>query len=100
MVHANLMARALRLLVPVPALVSTIHNIYEGGPLRMAAYRFTNRLVDHMTIISEAAAERFIGERIVPSELLTVVPNGVDTERLKNVPPGSREAVRSAVGSG
>ena len=28
MVHANLMARALRLVAPVPALVSTIHNIY------------------------------------------------------------------------
>src|SRR5918993_3745342 len=29
MVHANLMARVVRLLTPVPALVSTIHNIYE-----------------------------------------------------------------------
>ena len=98
MVHANLMARALRVLVPVPVVVSTIHNIYEGGPLWMAAYRLTNRLVDHMTIISEAAAERFIGERIVPKDMLTVVPNGVDTDRLKNVPAGSREAVRSAAG--
>ena len=43
MVHANLMARALRLIVPVPVLVSTIHNIYEGGPVWMAAYRLTNR---------------------------------------------------------
>ena len=34
MVHANLMARALRVLVPVPVVVSTIHNIYEGGRLR------------------------------------------------------------------
>jgi hypothetical protein len=79
MVHANLMARALRLVVPVPVLVSTIHNIYEGGAVWMAAYRLTNRLVDHMTIISEAAADRFIGERIVPRALLTVVPNGIDT---------------------
>ena len=30
MVHANLMGRVLRLLVPVPVLVSTIHNVYEG----------------------------------------------------------------------
>jgi glycosyltransferase involved in cell wall biosynthesis len=98
MVHANLMARALRLLVPIPVMVSTIHNIYEGGPFLMAAYRMSNRLVDHMTIISEAAADRFINERIVPKRLLTVVPNGVDTERLRNVPPGARESVRHSVG--
>src|SRR6476661_3719018 len=29
MVHANLMARAVRLIAPIPVLVSTIHNIYE-----------------------------------------------------------------------
>lgn len=98
MVHANLMARALRLLVPVPVLVSTIHNIYEGGPLWMAAYRMTNGLVDHMTIISQAAADRFIRERIVPQRLLTVVPNGIDTDRLRNVPPGMRESIRRSVG--
>jgi glycosyltransferase involved in cell wall biosynthesis len=100
MVHANLMARALRLLTPVPALVSTIHNIYEGGPLWMAAYRLTNGLVDHMTIISEAAADRFIRERIVPRELLSVVPNGVDPEPYRQVPSGVRDDVRQALGLG
>jgi glycosyltransferase involved in cell wall biosynthesis len=98
MVHANLMARALRMLVPVPVLVSTIHNVYEGGPILMAGYRLSNGLVDHMTIISEAAAERFVRERIVPSRLLTVIANGVDTERMRNVPPGARSELRSALG--
>jgi glycosyltransferase involved in cell wall biosynthesis len=98
MVHANLMARALRLVAPVPALVSTIHNIYEGGRLRMAAYRYTNALVDHLTIVSQAAADRFVGERIVPRELLTVIPNGVDTEQIAAVPPGTREALRQELG--
>jgi glycosyltransferase involved in cell wall biosynthesis len=97
MVHANLMARALRLLVPIPVLVSTIHNVYEGGPLLMAAYRATNGLVDHMTIISQAAADRFVGERIVPQRLLTVIANGVDTERMRDVPPGTRAGLRSAL---
>jgi glycosyltransferase involved in cell wall biosynthesis len=98
MVHANLMARALRLLVPVPAVVSTIHNIYEGGPLWMAAYRLTNPLVDHMTIISEAAAARFITEGIVPRRLLRVIPNGVDTELFGSVPGSARESLRRSVG--
>ncbi|HYC31546.1 MAG TPA: glycosyltransferase, partial [Gemmatimonadales bacterium] len=44
MVHANLMARALRLFVRIPVLVSTIHNIYEGGRARMMGYRLTNGL--------------------------------------------------------
>ncbi len=100
MVHANLLARAVRLVAPVPALVSTIHSIYDGGRLRMAAYRLSNRLVDQMTIVSQAAADRFIAERIIPSELLRVVPNGVDTERFRNVPPEARESVRRALGIG
>jgi glycosyltransferase involved in cell wall biosynthesis len=98
MVHANLLARALRLVVPVPAVVSTIHNIYEGGRLRMAAYRLTNGLVDHMTIVSQAAADRFVGDGIVPEKLLTVVPNGVDTEQIRNVPVGARESLRRSLG--
>jgi glycosyltransferase involved in cell wall biosynthesis len=100
MVHANLMARALRLIAPIPALVSTIHNIYEGGRLRMAAYRLTNGLVDHMTIVSQAAADRFVGDGIVPRELLTVVPNGVDTELIRGVPAGTRESLRHSLGLG
>lgn len=100
MVHANLMARVLRLFVPIPAMVSTIHNIYEGGRLRMAAYRFTNRLVDRMTIISEAAAEHFITEGIVPRELLRVVPNGVDTDLFREVSAEARDAVRRSLGLG
>lgn len=97
MVHANLMARALRLVTPVPALVSTIHNVYEGGPFLMAGYRLTNRLVDHMTIISQVAADRFIRERIVPRELLSVIPNGVDPEPYQAVAPEAREARRRAL---
>ena len=98
MLHANLMARALRLFVPVPALVSTIHNIYEGGPLWMAAYRLTNRVVDQMTIISEVAADRFIREGIVPGRLLRVVPNGVDSELFREVSTEARAALRRSLG--
>src|SRR5262245_29260894 len=100
MLHANLMARVVRLFAPIPAVVSTIHNIYEGGRLRMLGYRLTNRLVDHITIISQAAADRFIRDRIVPPALLEVVPNGVDTERYRAVPGGTRERLRQSLGLG
>ena len=98
MVHANLLGRAVRLVAPVPALVSTIHSIYDGGRLRVAAYRLTNGLVDQMTIVSQAAADRFIADRIIPPRLLRVIPNGVDTERFRNVPAGVRESLRRELG--
>jgi glycosyltransferase involved in cell wall biosynthesis len=98
MVHANLMARMLRIFAPVPVLVSTIHNIYEGGRILMAGYRLTNNLADHMTIVSQAAADRFINEGIVPKPMLTVIPNGVDTDRFQNVPNGVRQSLRATLG--
>jgi glycosyltransferase involved in cell wall biosynthesis len=98
MVHANLLARALRLFAPVPALVSTIHNIYEGGWLRMTGYRLTNGLVDHMTIVSEAAADHFVAKGIVPRRLLTVIPNGVDPAVFPTVPAEARQTLRRSMG--
>ena len=98
MIHANLMARVLRLFFRIPVLVSTIHNIHEGGRLRMAAYRLTNGLVDYMTIVSEAAADRFVSEGIVPRKLLRVIPNGIDTDRFRNLAAGTRESIRKALG--
>jgi len=100
MVHANLLARALRVMAPVPALVSTIHNITEGGALLMAGYRASNALVDHMTIISQAAADRFIRDRIVPRRLLTVIPNGVDPRQFARVAPEARDALRRSLALG
>jgi glycosyltransferase involved in cell wall biosynthesis len=78
-------------------MVSTIHNIYEGGRGLMAAYRLTNGLVDHMTIVSQAAADRFVNDGIVPKALLTVIPNGIDTERFRPV-AGVRESLRRTLG--
>jgi glycosyltransferase involved in cell wall biosynthesis len=66
----------------------------------MAAYRLTNALVDHMTIVSEAAFDRFVTEGIVPKEILRVVPNGVDTSRFRNVSPRADESVRRSLGLG
>jgi glycosyltransferase involved in cell wall biosynthesis len=81
-------------------LVSTIHSISDGGRIRMTAYRLTNRLVDQMTIVSEAAAERFIRDRIMPPSLLRVIPNGIDTDRFQRLPTGTRESLRSSLGVG
>jgi glycosyltransferase involved in cell wall biosynthesis len=101
MFHANLMARALRLVgLASPALVSTIHSVREGGRVRMAAYRMTNGLVDQMTIVSEVAAQAFITTGVFPRDLLRVIPNGVDTERFRKVPAESRDSLRDTLNLG
>ena len=40
--HANFVARLLKVLVPGTVVLSTVHNVYEGGWLRMLAYRLTD----------------------------------------------------------
>jgi glycosyltransferase involved in cell wall biosynthesis len=97
MLHANLLARALRPLAQVPALVSTIHSINDGGALPRAAYRFSSGMVDRVTIISRLAAERYVASRAVPADLLEVVPNAVDTERFRRL-PGAGAALRRELG--
>jgi glycosyltransferase involved in cell wall biosynthesis len=98
MVHANLLGRLIRLLAPVPALIQTIHSVYEGGPHLMAGYRLTNRLVDRVTVVSQAAADRCIRERVVPESLLRVIPNGVDVGLFESVGRSRREYLRHELG--
>ena len=97
MVHANLLARALRPITRVPALVSTIHSINDGGRLRMAVYRLTSGLVDRVTIISRLAADRYVAIGAVAPARLQVVPNTVDTTRFRPLPhlrAGVRQELR------
>jgi glycosyltransferase involved in cell wall biosynthesis len=77
--HANLAARLLRLFSPGTKLVSSIHNVYEGGRRRMMTYRLTSFL-DHRTIaVSQATRERLIRICAVDAAKCAVVPNGTDT---------------------
>ncbi|HEU4680796.1 MAG TPA: glycosyltransferase [Gemmatimonadales bacterium] len=99
MVHANLMARVVRPLAPVPVLVSTIHSIQQGGRARLLAYRLTDRLADCTTIVSEAAADRYVAAGAVSGRRLRVIPNGVDTDRFRPL-PGARAGLRRELGLG
>ena len=76
--HANIFARLLKLLVPGMVVISTIHNVYEGGTLRMLAYRLTDGLSKQATAVSTAAAERFIRCKAVPRSRCIVLANGID----------------------
>lgn len=96
---ANLSARLLSLLLPRTALLSTIHNVYEGGWGRMLAYRLTDRLARRTTAVSRAAAERFVWLKAVSAERCLVLANWIDVEQFQ-IEPGRRQAVREKMGAG
>jgi glycosyltransferase involved in cell wall biosynthesis len=78
--HANFVARLLKISLRKAAVISTIHNVNEGGWHRMLAYRLTDSLCDCTTAVSSAAAERFIRLGAVPKGKCGVVTNGIDTD--------------------
>ncbi len=76
--HANIFARLLRLAAGPFVVLSTVHNVYEGGWLRMLAYRVTDRLSPRTVAVSQAAADRFIRLGAVPRGKCSVILNGID----------------------
>ncbi|HWE84540.1 MAG TPA: glycosyltransferase [Terracidiphilus sp.] len=76
--HGNLMARALRAFIPPAAIVSTIHNVFEGGAMRSLALRLTDPLSHHTAAVCETAVETAIHRRVVPRNKCTVIANGID----------------------
>ena len=78
MVHANLIARVLRLYVPMPRLICTAHSPAEGGRAVMWAYRLTDRLADVSTHVSRQAVQAFEQAGAVPPGRMVPVLNGID----------------------
>ena len=76
MVHANLLARVVRIFCKIPVLISTAHNIDEGGRWREVAYRLTDPLVDLTTNVSRAAVERYIRVGAAPKNKIGSCPMG------------------------
>lgn len=93
--HSNFLARLLKLRTPRPAVISTIHNVYEGGSPRMLAYRLTDRLSRRTVAVSKAAAERFVRLKAVPAKKCSVIVNGIDVSQF--VPNEDRRASMRAL---
>jgi len=81
MVHANIFARLLRIITPIPRLISTMHNTNEGGRIRMLAYRLTDRLADLSTNVSKEGVEAFIKLKAVNKNRIICMYNGIDTNK-------------------
>lgn len=78
-VHANLLARLTRLFTRMPVLICTAHNVREGGRSLELGYRYTDRLSDLTTNVSQAAVDRYVRIKAAPAGRIRFVPNGVDT---------------------
>ncbi len=97
--HANIFARVLKIAAPSLRVVSTVHNVYEGGRLRMLAYRVTDPLSRHTVAVSQAAAMRFVQLKAIPARKSLVVHNGIDLAEF--APDAERRAVtRSSMNAG
>lgn len=83
MVHANILARLVRLSCRIPRLVCTAHSTNEGGRLRMLGYRMTAPLADVSTNVSVEAVTAFEAQGAVAPGTMLAIPNGIDTERFR-----------------
>lgn len=83
LVHANLITRILRVAAPIPRLISSVHNIHEGGSLRVLAYRLTDRLTTISTNVSHEAVQAFEKRGAVKSHRMVAVYNGIDVEKFR-----------------
>ena len=80
LVHANVLARLLRLVTPMRRLVSSAHNTNEEGRFRMLAYRLTDRLADVSTNVSDEAVAAFIEQGALRCGRMVTVHNGIDID--------------------
>ena len=83
MVHANLLARLVRLSCRIQRLVCTAHNSNEGRRLRMIGYRLTNFLADVTTNVSAEAVAAFEAIGAVRPGGMLAIHNGIDVERFQ-----------------
>jgi len=102
-VRANIHARVAGRMARVPVRVSTIHNSvyhYNVSALHQyfysAAERLTLRWCDRIIAVSEGIAQELRCRYGLPAARITVVPNGVDPERL--VSSTSRRQIRPQLG--
>jgi glycosyltransferase involved in cell wall biosynthesis len=95
--HGNLLGRALKPLVPGMCVISTIHNVYEGGRMRMSAYRLTDPWSDRTIAVCAAAAHRMIEIGAVPPRKCSVIANGIDAAQF-TPDPERRQRMRGQMG--
>lgn len=90
MVHANILARLVRILTPINKLICSAHNSNEGGALRMFLYRVTDRIADLTTNVSKTSVTSFEAKRAVPKNSMITVYNGVNFANFRYQPDAEK----------
>ena len=81
MFHANILVRFVRaLLGRRSSIICTAHSVREGGSARDWLYRLTNKLSDLNTVVSDAARQRFINDKVFPPEKTLTVYNCINID--------------------
>ena len=97
MVHANILARLVKLAAPNFRLVCTAHSSFEGGWFRMFAYRLTDRIPFISTNVSNEAVSAFLRAKASRPGRMITVHNGVCTSRYR-FDPLARTSTREDLG--
>jgi len=84
--HAIWMARWSRLLMPVRVQIDTLHTPALGPWTRQMAFRCSSGLPDYTTAVSHAVADVFDAANLVARARRSVLPNGIDCQRLRPDP--------------
>lgn len=98
MFHADFMGRIAGKMMKTPVVISSIRNTNIGGKVRELLLRVTDRWADATTIICKTAADRMIREKVVPSEKLHVVYNGIDGSIFQCPNPEEARKIREELG--
>ncbi len=77
--HASWMARGSRILAPVPLQLDTLHTPAAGGSIQQWCYRLTGFIPDCVTAVTQSVANTYTAARLILSDRLFVIPNGIDT---------------------
>lgn len=103
--HANVLARLMRIVFPIPVVLSTLHSLAETSRRsglvrgRDRVYRFTDWLADATIAVCETAAVRHRAAHAVSPRRSRVIPNGVDTAQFHPY-AAHRATVRKELGLG
>ena len=96
---ANMAARMLHALGSAPNVLSTIHNVYEGGWQRTILLGLSDGLSMHTIAVSQSVAERSISVGATVKSKCSVITNGIELTRFaSNV--DRRASMRAALHGG
>ncbi|WP_232696495.1 glycosyltransferase [Brevibacillus daliensis] len=81
LIHANILARLLGIVLRVPIVISTVHSYNEGKRWGTLAYRLTEWFVDKTVFVSRKSLQRYVQLGAVRAGKAEAISNGLDFTR-------------------